>query len=155
MKKLLFVFSILIVFSCTKKDDPKPEPEPKTTYQVVNNTPHYSSNLPYLDGSIYEIIVFCYIGDDMVRQDNLTKVTYGGGKSEEKEVPKEYTKIKVSFKFLPKESEHYNLEANNRKYIKAFTVIEKGKNNVCTLDDNTMIGESLKAMKKEINSIHQ
>ena len=137
MKKFLFlILSIVILLSCKKEKD-------KTTYQIINNVTKSTSTVQYMDGSVYEIIVFHYSGNDIIHQDEIKKVEAGGGKSEMIESPDQSEKIKVSFKFLPTESPYYDLSSNARKYVVAFTLLEKGKNNTVTLTDNTMVDESL------------
>ncbi|KAA6303136.1 MAG: hypothetical protein EZS26_000739 [Candidatus Ordinivivax streblomastigis] len=141
---MLLVLAVVlpVLFAGCSKDD---DDESKTTYQVFNNNEKTSSTLDkYLDGSIYEVVVYCYIGDDIVRQDNFDKIA-PGAKSELKEVPDNFEKIKVSFKFLPKESEFYDLSANTRKYAVAYTLLSKGKNTISELNGETMVGNTLRS----------
>lgn len=136
MKKLTVVlFMVALIISC-KKEEP-------TTYQIVNNSEVTSSTIPYLDGSMYEVVVFHYSGEDITKQDNIKKIEPAGGKSEIIEVPASTEKLKVSFKFLPPESSFYDSDANNRKYVVAFSIITKEKNNLITVDGNTMIKETI------------
>jgi hypothetical protein len=99
----------------------------------------------YLNGSMYEVTVFHYSGNDIIKQDNITKVASGGGKSELMDAPENSQKIKVSFKLLPPESPYYSLDLNNWITIVAFTTIVKGQNNIITLNDNTIISHGLAA----------
>ena len=68
MKTLIpILFFFLLLFSCKKEEE-------KTTYQIVNNLEKLSDGLitylsendpamiPYLDGTLHEVIVYCYIG---------------------------------------------------------------------------------------------
>jgi hypothetical protein len=134
MKKALLFVIIIFLFESCKKD-------PVTTYQIVNNVTYTTPTVPYLDGSFYEVIVFHYKGTDITKQDNITKIASGGGKSEVIEVPATTEKIKVSFKFLPPESASYS--SATREYVVALTLIENGKNNVVTISNNTLISESI------------
>lgn len=145
MKKLLLLslpffglmFFGLIFSSCEEFETIK------TTYQVYNNSESYSSDVdPYLNGSMYEVVVFCFAGNDVVREDNYKKIAIGE-KTKMKDVPESVTKIKVSFKFLPKESAYYDMSSNNRKYVVSYTLIEKGKNVVAEINENSMVGSSL------------
>lgn len=117
----------------------------KTTYQVINNMESDPSELePLLDGTLWEVIVFCYDKDgDVIRQDNLDPVETDGGKSEITEVDPECVKVKLSFKFLPPESEYYSMA--DRLYVVAFTNIVKGKNNEVVVNGETMTGGTLKS----------
>ncbi|HEY3373389.1 MAG TPA: hypothetical protein VGK10_21270 [Prolixibacteraceae bacterium] len=152
MKKILLIAIMSILFFGCKKD----EDSAKTTYQISNNTTRINtSSDPYLNGTMWEIVVYCYIGSDIVRQDNIVSVSPGGGKSDMIEVPSNYEKIKVSFKFLPPQSAYYDLSLNNRKYVVAYTLLGKGKNSIVSISDDTMSGptlnSSIKDTKKVIN----
>lgn len=139
-QKLLVVLSLILFISligCEKEEE-------KTTYQIANNFTPLATNTEYLDGTLWEVVVFCYTGTDIVRQDDIALIAPGGGKSEIKEVEPNYEKIKVSFKFLPSQSSNYDMEANHRMYVVAYLMLEKGKNNVITITDNTMVGSTLK-----------
>lgn len=145
MKKLmllLFIVSGLLLTGC--------EPEPViSTYQVFNNSSHYSSSVPYLDGSMYEVVVFCYAGNDVVREDNFTKIAVGE-KTQMKEVTESITKIKVSFKFLPAASSVYSTAT--RQYVVAYTLIEPGKNVISEINDNSMTKGTMN-IKQQIRTI--
>ena len=143
MKKMLFVALVsLLLISC--KDEPL-----ISTYQVFNNTSSYSSSVPYLDGSMYEVVVFCYAGNDVVREDNFTKIAIGG-KTPIKEVTESITKIKVSFKFLPAASSVYSTAT--RQYVVAYTLIEPGKNVISEINDNSMTSGTMN-IKQQIRVI--
>lgn len=141
MKKIIFFVLIIFLIGC-KKDEPE-----KTTYQITNNiTPVDTTQTEeYLDGTLWEIVVFCYNGDDIIRQDNLPFIKPDGHKSAITEVTDNITKVKVSFKYLPHESPNYDLSINFRRYVVAFCFIEKEKNNSIVIDDNTMLSGSLKS----------
>jgi hypothetical protein len=145
MKKSLFIFGLaLLGFNACDKS----EENVTTTYQIINNTtpinmPDYYEG--QLDGTLYEIIVYCYIGDDIARQDNINAVKSGGGTSQKINVENNYDKVKMSFKFLPKENSYYNIDLNARRYVQAFSFLTKGENTIITINDNTMIGTSLKS----------
>lgn len=137
-KILLISFIILAYFSGCKKAE-----DPKTTYQIVNNcTVTTYAEDSYLDGSLWEVVVSSYVGTDIVKQDNIARVAPAGGKSEIIEVNSNYEKVKVSFKFLPPQSPNYSLAGNIRHYVVAVTLLEKGKNNLITVDDKTQISTS-------------
>ena len=136
MKKLIIILSIALLVSC-KKEENTPD---KTTYRIINNMDKVTTNDPYLNGSLYELVVFCYKGTDIARQDNIDSVRYGGGKSEIIEAA--YDKVKVSFKFLPKASTSYNLSTNKRNYTVTTFYLTQGKNTDITIDGTTMISSN-------------
>ena len=73
MKRIiLFAMIVAVSFGCSKDDISAPTAP--TTYQVFNNMPYQTPVLPYLDGSFYEVIVYCYVGSDIVKQDNYEKI---------------------------------------------------------------------------------
>lgn len=149
MKNILFllILAAVVTLGC-KKDEP--EPASPTTYQIVNDNEVNESTIEFLDGTLYEIVVFAYTGDDIARQDNVDPVGPSGSKSDIIEVPDTIEKIKISFKFLPKESPYYNLSSNNRKYVVSYTFLEKGKNNQVIIDGQTMVSGELKISLDQI-----
>jgi hypothetical protein len=138
MRKLAILLIVVLTFSACKK-----EKDPVTTYQIINNSTVYISGIDYFDASMYQVTVFHYNGTDIVKQDNITKIASGGGKSDIINVPSNSQKIKISFKFLPPESPLYSLSSNHWINITAFTIIVKGQNNIVTMDDHTIVGDGL------------
>jgi hypothetical protein len=136
MKKLNILACLILLLTSCSKEDP-------TTYQIINDCKVTTTSTEYLNGSIYEVIVFHYSGEDIIKQDNIDDVSSGGGKSALIEAPTGSEKVKVSFQLLPPESPFYNLSANDRMYVVAFTVLEKGINNVIRINDNTMVDDGL------------
>lgn len=149
MKKLLPVLLIILLFFSCKKE------EEITTYQIVNNLEkltdwlitYLSENdpamVPYLDGTLHEVIIYCYIGSDVVRTDNLGNISPKGGKSGILEVESNYEKVKVSFLFFPPE-----LPVNLPNHLWRFhpltiTILEKGKNNIITIASGMQISNSI------------
>ena len=150
MKTFLLIAIVAILFFGCKKD----EVPAKTSYQIINNATRMNiSTDQYLNGTLWEVVVYCYIGTDIVRQDNIVSVLPGGGKSNMIEVPLNYEKIKMSFRFLPPQSEFYDLSLNNRHYVVAFTVLGKGQNNVITITDDTMSGPTLNSSINDTNQL--
>ena len=97
-KNILFVLiaASLFVIGCKKE----------TTYQVFNNTTKPSSSAdPYLDGSMWEVVIFEYAGNDVITQKNIDRVEVGK-KSQIFTAHEKAEKIKVSFKFLPPQSNY-------------------------------------------------
>ena len=147
-KIFLIAFIILTCISGCKKAE-----DPKTTYQVVNNLESLSSSLitylsendpniiPYLDGTLREVIVYCYIGSDIVRTDNLGNISPKGGESDIKEVDSGFDKIKVTFIFTTAQSIYYGL-AINRFHLITTTILEKGKNNIVSISTGVQISNS-------------
>jgi len=140
----LLLFIIVACLTGCKKD------EEKTTYQIINNLEGLPSWLitylseddpgivKYLDGTLREVIVFCYSGSDIVRNDNLGEISRNGGKSGLIEVEPNYEKVKVSFILTTPESIYYGMSIN-RFHVIAYTILEKGKNNIITIASGTMI----------------
>jgi len=149
MKTLLPIcFAIILLFSCKKEEE-------KTTYQVVNNLEKLSdfwinylsendpAMIPYLDGTLHEVIVYCYIGSDLVRTDNLGSISIKGGKSSILEVEPNYEKVKVSFLFFPPELP-VNLPNHLWRFHPITTIIlEKGKNNIITIASGMQVTNSI------------
>jgi len=145
MKRLIPVlFAIILLLSCKKEEE-------KTTYQIINNMEYDPQTIEYLDGTLWEVVVYCYIGSDIIRQDNIEKVLPAGGKSEMIEVEPNYEKVKVSFKLLPPQSPNYDLSANHRLYVVAYTILEKEKNNIITISGSTQVGSSLTSANTKLN----
>jgi hypothetical protein len=140
MKKLLPILALLFLFGCSKDDEVE-----VTTYHIVNSVETMDGSVEYLDGTMYEVIVFCFKGEDIVREDVLDPISSGGGISKEVELIPDIEKIKISFKFLPKESAFYDLSSNNRKYTLTTFLIEKGKDNEFIINGSTMTQGTLKS----------
>jgi hypothetical protein len=137
-KVIMFLTLFTLIFMGCKKE------EDKTTYQIVNNWEYSPSTLDqYLNGTLWEVVVYCYVGSDIVRQDNIASVEYSGGKSEIIEVPSNFEKVKVSFKLLPEASPNYDMAENHRLYVVAYTLLSKGTNNLITITGTTQCGPSL------------
>ena len=140
MKKAIYliILSSIVLFSC-KKD----EKTVKTSYQIINNNEFISSTVQYFNGTLWEVVIFCFNGDEVIRQDNIKSITYGGGKSDIKEI--ECDKVKVSFQMLPTESPNYDLSLNDRVFTVVTFPLIKGQNNEIVLDGKTMIQNHLKS----------
>lgn len=140
MKKFLFFMAmtlpILLFSSCSKEEEDMPN---VSTFTIINNNEKYDSTIEYLDGSMYEVVVFEYdeTGNN-IGQINIDDITYGGGKSDAIPVQDECSKVQVSFKMLPKESPYYDLSSNKRLYVASLSVIKKGSNTNIIIDSNTM-----------------
>ena len=138
MKNLIFFLSLIPLFACSKDDD---APQ-STTYQIINDMPIFENDYDYLDGTVWEIVVYCYIGSDIVRQDNIDSIAPLGGKSRLIDVGDNYEKVKVSFKLLPEKSIYYHMA--ERYYIISFLEIKQGENNIMKINDDTMSSNVLK-----------
>lgn len=140
MKKTLFIMLAvlpLLFSSCEKQPV-------ITTYQVFNNRTKETTTVDYLDNTMYEVVVYCYVGSDVVRQDNYDLIA-PGAKSPIKEVPATYTKIKVSFKLLPAASPYYDMSSNSRKYSVVYTLLTPETNTISELNGQTMVSSSMNA----------
>ncbi len=139
MKKVLFLLLMVAAFVACSDDD---DDEKVSTFCIINNTAKYESSIDeYLNGTMWEIIVFEYDEEgDNIGQKNVEAVPYGGGKSEKIQVSNSCVKIQVSFKILPEESRNYGMSSNKRQYIQSLGVIKKGENIDVILDGDTMVG---------------
>lgn len=140
MKNLFLVLTMMsvLLFSTGCEEEQLP-----TTYQIVNHgETYYSEYDPYLNGTLYDVVVFCYLNDDIVRQDNLGDLEVGES-TKIKEVPETYTKIKMSYKMLPEESAFYDILDISRSYVVGYTLLEPGKNVVLEITSQTMISSSI------------
>ena len=129
----------ILLFGCKKEE------EPKTTYVVINDSEKFESGFEYLDGTLWEVVVYCFIGEDVVREDILSPIAYGGGTSEIMEVPDNFEKIKVSFKMLPKESSYYDMSGNVRKYTVTSFLLTPGIDNQIVITGQTTVSSYLKS----------
>jgi len=135
MKKILFLTLLsVILFSCEK--------ETPTTYQIINNCnpdKEVTDFDKYLDGSIYSTVVFCFNDEgEIVRQDNIG-IVHANNSSDFIKVTPDIVKVKVSYMLLPEESEHYNNEANIRKYTLVYFYLTPEQNTDIIIDNHTMI----------------
>lgn len=151
MKKVLFLLVMIAAFAGCSKDDDK---EVVSTFSITNNSEKFESpNDKYLNGSLYEVVVFEYDENgDNIGQKNVANVAYGGGLSEKVQVSATCVKIQVSFKMLPKESPNYDLSTNKRQYIKSLGVIKKGDNINIVMDGETMITTSPSLGSKSVST---
>lgn len=129
-KNVIWLF--LLFTSCSLFENP-------TTIEVINNNEYYTSTVPYFNGTMYEVSILLYVGDDLAGQESTNPITTGGGSSGIIEIDEDIEKVQVSFKFLPRESEYYNEEFNDRMYTSAYTYIDKGENNIIELNENTLL----------------
>lgn len=139
MKKLFFVFAILVFFSsCIKHAEPQP-----TTYQIFNNSNRIVTDIEYLDGSMYEVIVHHYNKTILVREDNIDIIATAGGDTGLRDVPPNTDHFRVSFKFLPSKSPDYNAPWNVRFYMIAFKQIVRGDNNIFGINGGSFISDTI------------
>jgi len=139
--QMLFLsISIFLLLSCEKEEIPDP-----TTYQVKNlNEKNITVIDPYLNGSLYDVVVFCFNEKgDIVRQDNFDKIEADGGITNKTEVTDDIVKVKVSFKFIPKESQYYNLSSNVRKYLVVYNYLDRSTNTEIIIDGNAMVKNTI------------
>jgi len=131
MKKLIPIsIFILLLFSCTEKDE-------TTSYQIINNKSYNPSDNNYYDNTIWELAVDYYNGYDLIHTDSIYKISPNGGKSDVKIIDPLCETIQVSFRYVPRESVTYFI--TDRWYIKTIKTIEKGKNNIITVENDTQV----------------
>lgn len=112
-----------------------------TTYQISDNLKLYPA-VEYIDGSLWEVVVFYYVGKGIVKVDSISPVLTGG-KSSKIEIPSNFEKMKFSFQLAPKKSQYYFGQANCRRYFQDFILLEKGKNTLIEINDMSSINLSL------------
>ena len=136
MKKLFIYALLLLALGACK--------EKVTTYYVVNNYEGFETIYDeYLDGTLYEVVVFCYEGENIVKQDNLEPIPPGGGSSEIRELPEQVERLVVSFQMVPKESAFYDFDVNDRVYTVTEFLLNPGEENEIVIDGKTMMRKSL------------
>ena len=124
MKKIYLLLAVvLIAVSCTKP----------TTVQVVNNFP-LLTGFDFSDGTIYDVTLITYQGDNKVGQINLGFITYGGCKSEIIELEDYVEKIRVVYKHSSNQA-----QINPEWYIRDFFYISPNKDNIIVIDGNVSI----------------
>lgn len=148
MKKSIFVLLMIFCISCDEILIPNeslqtksPASEPVTTYQILNNLKLYP-NVEFVDGSLWEVVVYYYIGENIVEVDSINPILTSEI-SEKIEVQSNYEKIKFSFKLAPMKSQYYFGIANCRRYSEKFILLEKGKNSITEIHDLSSISLSL------------
>jgi hypothetical protein len=143
IKKITFVLFIIFCISCNENLVPTESrlTETPTTYQISNNLNLYPPE-EFIDGSLWEIIIYYFIGNEIVKIDSIEPVLTGEISSKII-IPSSYQKLKFSFQFAPKKSLYYLGCANCRRYSENFTLIEKGKNTIIEIHDLSSITLSL------------
>lgn len=136
MKKLLFAAILLVLCSCSGK-----EKEPITTYQIFNSSNQIVTNIKYLDGTMYEVIVDHYKETTLVKQDTIDEIPTRGGQTAMIEVPPNTDLFKVSFKYLPSKSVLYDVSWNIRYYFYDYKIVQRGKNNIFGVNGGSFISE--------------
>lgn len=94
--------------------------------------------MEFIDGSLWEVIVYYYIGQNIVKIDSLSPILTGEISSKI-EILSIYEKLKFSFQLAPKKSQYYFGCANCRRYSENFTLLEKNKNTVVEIHDLSTI----------------
>jgi hypothetical protein len=135
---LVYVIIAFAFISGCKKAEEDP-----ATCQIINNCLSFTSGLDsYFNGSLYEVIVYSYAGNEIVKEYKIGIISSAGGKSEIFEVAPGCDKIRLSFKFLPASSANYNSANNIRLYVVASKRIQKGASNILTLQGNVLVSTS-------------
>jgi hypothetical protein len=139
-KILLFTIALLVsilFWGCTQTENGD------TTYQISNKVTKIDSADPYLNGSLYEVIIYEYSGNNVVSEMEIDKISVNGKTSIFTAEEKTNT-IRISFRLLPKASPNYNIPENSRKYTVQYYSLKKGKLTVVEIDDDTRITNELK-----------
>jgi hypothetical protein len=143
MKKLFIILMLAVSLVSCKKDDPKPEPVP-TTYYVVNGSPTPTKTLEFMDGTLWEVTVYCFDSSgDVVREDILDPIATNGGKSIKTVLTANIVKLVVSFKFAPEKSIYYTMSDNYRRYTFIKFVVTPNVDNKIELNGETTISRTM------------
>ena len=139
----IFVFFLIFCVSCDEIILPTESlpTESPTTFQISNNLKLYPP-VEFIDGSLWEVMVYYYIGKDVVKVDSINPILTDEI-SAKIEIPSKYEKIKFSFQLAPKKSQYYFGVANCRRYSENFINLDKGKNVVVEINDLSSINLSL------------
>lgn len=139
MKRSIYVLFLVFCISCDEALLPVESSsiESSTTFQISNNLKLYPP-VEFIDGSLWEVIVYYYIGQNIVKIDSLSPILTGEISSKI-EIPSIYEKLKFSFQLAPKKSQYYFGCANCRRYSENFTLLEKNKNMVVEIHDLSTI----------------
>jgi len=139
MKRSIYVLFLVFCISCDEALLPVESSsiESATTFQISNNLKLYPP-VEFIDGSLWEVIVYYYIGQNIVKIDSLSPILTGEISSKI-EIPSIYEKLKFSFQLAPKKSQYYFGCANCRRYSENFTLLEKNKNMVVEIHDLSTI----------------
>jgi len=141
MKKILISIVLLFVFSsCTKViiNESIDYNTELTTFCIINNLKLYPS-IEYIDGSLWEVIVYYYAGNALIDY-QVADPILTGEQSKLINVPIGTDGIIYSFKFAPKKSIYYN-NINCRRYSEFIKLI-KGKNTKIEIHDLSKIIET-------------
>lgn len=143
MKKSVFALLIILCVSCDEILIPTESlpAESPTTFQISNNLKLYPP-VEFIDGSLWEVVVYYYIGKDIIKIDSISPVL-ADEISAKIEIPSKYEKMKFSFQLAPKKSQYYFGVANCRRYSENFVLLEKGKNVLIEIHDLSLINLSL------------
>jgi len=139
MKRIIYLLILVFFISCDQALLPTESSsiDSSTTFQISNNLKLYPA-VEYIDGSLWEVVVYFYIGQDIVKVDSLSPVLTGATSSKIA-VPSTYEKFKYSFQLAPKKSQYYSGYANCRRYSENFTLLEKNNNTVVEVHDLSTI----------------
>lgn len=139
MKKLVFFLFMIICISCDDNliSTESLQTETFTTYQISDNLKLYPP-VEFIDGSLWEVIVYYFIDDNIVKIDSINPILTGEVSLKIK-IPSNYQKMKFSFQLAPKKSQYYFGVANCRRYYGNFIFLEKGKNVVVEIHDLSSI----------------
>jgi hypothetical protein len=148
MKNLIFLFLLIFCISCEEVLVPPEALQSKASQIEISTTFQLSNNLELfpkvelIDGSLWEVTIYYYIGNNLVKMDTISPVLTGEI-SAKKEISSDFDKLKFSFQLAPKKSQFYFGCANCRRYSKDFTILQKGENNVIEIHDLSSINLNL------------
>lgn len=136
MKKLFYLLICILVLASCKKD------EEITTYQVYNILegfdqgsinflfPNDPGVYDYIDGTLHEVRVYEYNGSKVISRDSIGEITSKGGMSQVITTKYNCNEVRVTFRFLSKESPYYNLLDNHRFQFITNTSLRRDENNI-------------------------
>jgi len=143
MKKLYIMLMFGLLFTSCNTNILMSENSEKisdTTIQISNNLHLYPAE-EFIDGSLWDVIVYYYVGTEMVKSDSIGDVLTGSI-SEKILIDSKFTKLKFSFQFAPKKSIYFFGVANCRRFS-SFINLEVNQNNAIEIHDLANISLSL------------
>jgi len=129
--KLFLLVLLMLAPACGKRT---------ITYQILNNRTYDPSvEAGELDGTLYNLTVFCYIDGYIALQDNLDPVASGGGLSYEQEVPASVERVRIAFTNAPTEAEEFQEAEGFLRFTHETFYLDSWGNTVIEINDSTRL----------------
>lgn len=129
-------FILLVILSSCElihQDDVESPAVKRTTLQIQNKITLFPKT-EFIDGSLWEVEVNCFMRDTLVVYEISPVLT--GTTSKELIIPNDCERVKVSWKFAPIKSQYYFGVANCRRYSDGLQTVTKYSKTLLILDQN-------------------